>query len=179
MPSDDPVRDLDPRARRGAAAPGRGASRDESGRTGSTGRDTTWSHRPAALLVAVGLILLEAVALVVVTGVSVVSLVRGDAALPGPMVFFAVFCLLVAAVLVQASRALLAGRRWARSPVITWQVLLGVMAVGWLGVEVTAAATAVLVVAVAVTAALLLPPVVAFTTGSAHASGGPGGSTPR
>lgn len=121
------------------------------------------------------MVLLEACALVVVTGVAIASLVRGDAALPGAMVFFAAFCLLVAVVLVQAGRALLVGKRWARSPVITWQVLLGVMAVGWLGVEVTVAAAAVLLVAVGVTVCLLLPSAVAFTTGTGQASRGPGG----
>ena len=129
-----------------------------------------------AVLVGVVLVLLEACALVVVSGVAVASLVRGDAALPGAMVFFAAFCLLVALVLAQASRALLGGRRWARSPVITWQVLLGVMAVGWLGVEATVAAAAVLLVAVAITVCLLLPPAVAFTAGIGQGSRGRGGA---
>ncbi len=135
--------------------------------------------RPAALLVGVGLVLLEACALVATTGVAIATLVRGDAALPGAMVFFAAFCLLVAAVLVQASRALLVGKRWARSPVITWQVLLGVMAVGWLGVEATVAAAAVLLAAVGVTVCLLLPSAVAFTTRSGQSPRGPGGSRSR
>lgn len=132
--------------------------------------------RPAAVLIGVALVLLEACALIVVSGVAVASLVRGDAAPPGAMVFFAAFCLLVAVVLVQASRALLSGRRWARSPVITWQVLLGVMAVGWLGVEVTVAAAAVLLVAIAITVCLLLPAAVAFTTGTGRGPGGHGGA---
>jgi len=126
------------------------------------------------------MVLLEACALVVVTGVAVASLVRGDAALPGAMVFFAAFCLLVAVVLVQASRALLVGKRWARSPVITWQVFLGVMAIGWIGVEATVASAAVLLVAVGVTVCLLLPSAVAFSTRSDQASRGPrGGPTSR
>ena len=132
--------------------------------------------RPAAVLIGVALVLLEACALIVVSGVAVASLVRGDAALPGAMVFFAAFCLLVAVVLVQASRALLSGRRWARSPVITWQVLLGVMAVGWLGVEFTVAAGAVLLAAIAITVCLLLPAAVAFTTGTGRGPGGHGGA---
>ncbi|MHB1490373.1 MAG: hypothetical protein ACYCTH_07720 [Cellulomonas sp.] len=133
--------------------------------------------RPAALLVGVGLVLLEAGALVATTGVAIASLVRGDATLPGALVFFAAFCLFVAVVLVQASRALLVGKRWARSPVITWQVLLGVMAVGWLGVEVTVAAAAVLLAAVGVTACLLLPSAVAFTTLFGQSSRSPGGGS--
>jgi len=96
---------------------------------------------------------------------AVVALVRGPAQVPGAMVFFATFSALVAVVLVASARALWRDRRWARSPVITWQVLLVVMAVGWLGVERTIGAAAVLGAAVLVTVCLLLPSVVAVTTG--------------
>ena len=39
-----------------------------------------------------------------------------------------VFFLVVAAALVFLARALVAGRRWARSPILLWQVLLGAVA---------------------------------------------------
>ncbi|MDC7122912.1 hypothetical protein OMK64_15370 [Cellulomonas fimi] len=94
----------------------------------------------------------------------VVSLVRGTAELAAPTAFLVAFCAGVAALLVLAARGLWAGRRWARSPVMTWQVLLVVLALGWLGQEVAVWAVAVLVVAVAVGVLLLLPPVVAATT---------------
>ncbi|WP_343035301.1 hypothetical protein [Cellulomonas septica] len=92
-----------------------------------------------------------------------VSLVRGATALAAPTAFLVAFCVGIAALLALAARGLWAGRRWARSPVMTWQVLLVVLAVGWLGQEVTAWAVAVLAVAVAVGVLLLLPSVVAAT----------------
>ena len=47
--------------------------------------------------------------------------------LPAAIVM-AVFFLVVAAALVVLARALVAGRRWARSPILLWQVLLGAVA---------------------------------------------------
>lgn len=109
------------------------------------------------------LVLLEAAALVGLAAAFVVDLVRG-AELPGPTAFLAVFLLGVAAVLVLAARGLADGRRWARSPVITWQLLLVVMAVGWFAAEPSPWVVAVIVVAVVVGGALLVPSVVAATT---------------
>lgn len=122
------------------------------------------ARRPRALLVVCLLVLLEAAALGGLAGAFVVDLVRG-AELPGPTAFLAVFLLAVAAVLVLAARALGRGRRWARSPVLTWQLLLLVMAVGWFSAEPSPWAAAVVLVAVLVGAGLLLPSVVAATTG--------------
>ena len=109
---------------------------------------------------------------------AVVELVRVGAVIPGAMVFLAVFCILVALVLVVAVRALVAGKRWARSPVITWQVLLASMAIGWFGAEQTAATAAVLVGTVLVVICLLLPSVVAATT-PASATRAPTESAPE
>ena len=126
--------------------------------------------RPRLLAVTCVLVFLESV---VVAGLGVaflVSLLRGSSELAAPTVFLVAFCAGVTAVLVLAARGLWAGRRWARSPVMTWQVLLVVLAVGWLGQEVTLWAVAVLLVAVAVGVLLVVPPVVAVTTqGSARA----------
>ena len=69
----------------------------------------------------------------------------------------------VVSVLVLAVRGLWAGRRWARSPVMTWQVLLVVMAVGWLSSDPAWWAILVLVSALLIGVGLLLPPVVAAT----------------
>ncbi len=100
-----------------------------------------------------------------------VDLVRGRAEVPGALVFLVVFCLAIALVLVAAARGLWNGRRWARSPVMTWQVLLVVLSLGWLGQQVTPWGIAVLAVALVVGVALLLPSVVAAT--SLRAGGGP------
>lgn len=121
------------------------------------------ARRPVALVVVCLLVLVEAAALAGLAVAFVVDLVRG-AELPGPTVFLAVFLLGVAAVLVLATRALAAGRRWGRSPVLTWQLLLLVMAVGWFSAEPSPWAAAVVVVALVVGVGLLVPSVVAATT---------------
>jgi hypothetical protein len=111
------------------------------------------------------LVLLEAALLVGVGIAFGAELVRG-ASVPGAAAFLLAFMLGVAAVLVAASRGLWRGRRWSRSPVLTWQLLLVVLAFGWLGVEPTWWAGLVLVVAVVVGVGLVLPSVVAATTGT-------------
>jgi len=123
--------------------------------------------RPAPLVVVAALVALEAIACLGLGVVLVVDLTRGNAALPAATVFMALFALGVAALLGGAARGLWRGRRWARSPVMTWQILLVVMSLGWLGVEASVWAGAVTVVAILVAVGLLLPSVVAATTGSA------------
>jgi len=121
------------------------------------------------------LVVLQAGALVGMAVAWLTDLVRGASRLPGATVFLVVFALGLAAVLVLAARGLWAGRRWARSPVMTWQVLLVVMAVGWLGADPAWWIVAVLVSAVVVGVGLLMPRVVAATVGRSEASGGPTG----
>lgn len=121
------------------------------------------ARRPRALVVVCLLVLVEAAALAGLAAAFVVDLARG-AELPGPTAFLAVFLLGVAAVLVLAARALADGRRWARSPVLTWQLLLLVMAAGWFSAEPSPWAAGVVLVALVVGVGLLLPPVVAATT---------------
>jgi len=118
---------------------------------------------PGPVRALVGLVLLEALAVAVIAGALVVALVRGTT-MPGPVVFLAVLAAGFAAVLGGAGRALLQGRRWGRAPVMTVQILLVVLAVGWLGVEVAAWSVGVLVLAVAVGGLLVTPAVVAWTT---------------
>jgi hypothetical protein len=111
------------------------------------------------------LVLLEAALLVGVGIAFGAELVRG-ASVPGAAAFLLAFMLGVAAVLVASSRGLWRGRRWSRSPVLTWQLLLVVLAFGWIEVEPTWWAGLVLVVAVVVGVGLVLPSVVAATTGT-------------
>lgn len=112
------------------------------------------------------LVLAQGLALAAIAVGLVVALVRGSD-MPGPVVFLIVLALGLAALMVGAARALLRGRRWARSPVMTVQVLLVVLAGGWLGVEVAVWSVGVLVQAVVTAVLLLLPPVVSWTTGGA------------
>jgi hypothetical protein len=118
---------------------------------------------PAPVRLLTGLVLLQAVALVAAAVVLVVLLVRGSS-MPGPVVFLVLLALGVAALLAGAGRALLQGRRWGRAPVMTVQILLVVLAVGWLGAEVAPWSVGVLVLAVLTAALLLVPAVVAWTT---------------
>jgi len=90
--------------------------------------------------------------------------VRGAATMPAASLFLAAFGIGIALLLLLAARGLWRGRRWARSPVITWQILLVVLSLGWLGADPSVWAVAVLVVATLVGVGLLLPSVVAVTT---------------
>jgi hypothetical protein len=119
--------------------------------------------RPPFLAALSVLVLLQAGLLVGLGSAWVVDLVRGESRLPAATVFLALFALGVAAVLVLGVRGLWSGRRWARSPIMTWQVLLVVLSVGWLGVEPALWAVGVLVSALVVGVGLLLPSVVAVT----------------
>lgn len=121
---------------------------------------------PAAVRALSALVLVQAVALLGVAVALVVGLVRGTS-LPGPVVFMAVLALGVAALLAGAARALLGGHRWGRAPVLTVQILLVVLAVGWLGSGVAAWFVVVLVLAVVTAVLVVLPPVVAWTAGAA------------
>ncbi len=122
--------------------------------------------RTVPLVVVCALVLLEAITALALGVVFVVDLTRGNAAVPAASVFMALFAFGVAALLTGAARGLWRGRRWARSPVMTWQILLVVMSLGWLGVEASVWAVAVTLVAVVVAVGLLLPSVVAATTGT-------------
>ncbi|NMR19153.1 hypothetical protein HIR71_02775 [Cellulomonas fimi] len=129
--------------------------------------------RPPGALAAVALLVIVQAAALVGLGIAwLVDLVRGAAELPAATVFLVVFALGVAAVLVGGIRSLWRGNRWARSPVITWQLLLAVMAIGWLGVEPSIWAALVLVSTVVVVIGLLLPSVVAHTVHGREREGG-------
>lgn len=119
---------------------------------------------PAAVRAVTALVLLQALALAVATVALLVALVRGTS-MPGPVVFMAVLAAGIGAVLAGAAVGLLRGRRWGRAPVMTVQILLVVLAVGWVGVELAAWSVVVLAVAGATGVLLVLPPVVAWTAG--------------
>jgi hypothetical protein len=120
-------------------------------------------RRPAVLLVVCALVTLEAAAFLGLGVAWTADVVRGVASLPAASLFLAAFGLGIAALLLLAARGLWRGRRWARSPVITWQILLVVLALGWLGAQPSVWAVIVLVVATLVGVGLLLPSVAAVT----------------
>lgn len=126
-------------------------------------------HEPAAsrwtLLLLCVIVALES-AVLVGLAVAFGNEALTEATMPAADWFVAVFCLVVAGGAGAAGVALWRGRRWGRAPVMTVQVLLGVLAVGWLGVEVTWWAVATLAVAVVAAVTLLLPSVVGVTTGT-------------
>jgi hypothetical protein len=121
-------------------------------------------------------VLLEAVAFAVLGVAFLVELVRGRSVLAGASLFLVAFALGVAAVLVASARGLWRGRRWARSPVMTWQIMLVVLALGWFGVEPTWWSAVVVAVAVVVGGGLLLPAVVAATLGTRGVGDADGGA---
>lgn len=136
----------------------------------SSGSSSSDAPRPARAPLPVrlvsALVLAQAAALLVAAVACVVALVRGTQ-MPGPVVFLAVLAAGTGALLGGAGRALLQGHRWGRAPVMTVQILLVVLAVGWLGVEVALWSVGVLVLAVVTGALLLVPAVVGWTFGAA------------
>jgi hypothetical protein len=109
------------------------------------------------------LVLLQAGLAVGLAAAWAVDVLRGESRLPGASVFLALFAVGVALVLAGCVRGLWRGRRWARSPVMTWEILLVVMSFGWLGSDPAPWVVGVLASAVLAGVALLLPPVVAAT----------------
>ncbi|MGQ7295072.1 hypothetical protein [Quadrisphaera sp. KR29] len=79
-------------------------------------------RRPTALVVAVAAVAVEVLALAVVVVFYAVELTRGAAALPSGAVATAVVAAALGTGLAVCCRALLAGRRWARAPALTWQL---------------------------------------------------------
>ncbi|WP_066582689.1 hypothetical protein [Cellulomonas timonensis] len=130
-------------------------------------------RRAPRLLAPICLLVLLEAALLVGLGVAFGVEIAGGSLVAGAMIFLIVFALGVAAVLVASARGLWRGRRWARSPVLTWQLFLIVLAAGWFNVEPTAWAAAILVIALAIGVGLMLPSVVAATTGRGDETASP------
>ena len=120
--------------------------------------------RPPILLVVCCLVVLEAAAFAGLGLAVGAELVRGRATMPGATAFLALCGLGIGALLGLCARGLWRGRRWARSPVIMWQILLVVLALGWFGAEPSAWALVVVAIALAIGVGLLLPAVVRATT---------------
>jgi len=123
--------------------------------------------RPVALAVVCLTVLLQAASLLGLGAAWATDLARGRSDVPGATVFLMVFAWTIAAVLVFGARSLWRGRRVARAPIFTWQLILAVLSYTWISNEPTAWATAVLVSAVLVGVGLFLPAVAAATAASA------------
>lgn len=118
---------------------------------------------PVAVWAACVLVWLQSAACVAAATAFVVVLARG-AQMPAATGVLVVLALGTAALLALAGRALLAGRRrWARSPVLTAQVLVGALAVAGWSTTPLPWPPLVLALVIAVAAALLTPGAVAWT----------------
>lgn len=115
-----------------------------------------------ALLVVAGVLALESLGLVVAGGLAVTDLLRGGRA--GVDLFLAAFAWGLAALLLGAARGLLDGRRWGRSPAVTWQLFQVVIAVTWLQGGVHPVPVVMLVLAAVVVGGIVSPGVTARTT---------------
>jgi len=120
------------------------------------------------LLLVVGAVVAEAVALAIVAILSVRALLTADTASTGLSVGVAVLSLAVAALLVAAGRALLSGRRWGRAPVLTWQLLQLAVAVPAVQADLAAVPVALLTGSLVVVVGLFVPAVVRHTAGAAE-----------
>lgn len=130
---------------------------------GGTG-DGAVPGRPPALVLALVLAAVEALLLVVLAGYIVVSTLSGAGSLLGVVPLF-VLPLAVAGGLVFALRGLLRGRRWARAPIITWQLFQVVLLVPALGGALRPGAIAGLLASVVVVVSLLTPAALRATDG--------------
>lgn len=108
------------------------------------------------------LVLAEVALLLAAVVAGVVALVGG--ADVGPVLFLVVLAAGVALLLASAARALWAGRRWGRGPVLTAQIMVVVTALTWWGSGGDVRAVVPAALALVVAGALLSPPVVAVTS---------------
>lgn len=133
-----------------------------------TRRDRPQRPLPRLLALALVLVLVEAAALTVVALALLARWVRAGLSMAPVELFLLLFSLAVAATLVASVRALHAGRRVGRAPVVTWQLLQGATGATLLGsaaAPVRWAAVMALVMAVTVVVALVTRAGVEYTTG--------------
>lgn len=109
-------------------------------------------------------VLVEAALLAAVGVFFVVEVVVAEPTSTGTAVSIAALALLLAGVLVLCARGLLAGRRWARAPVMTWQLLVLLAVVPTLLGDRWWAAAGLAALSLVAAVGLLVPSVVAATT---------------
>lgn len=119
---------------------------------------------PRALLILAIAVWVEVLALVIVGGFALFEMTRPDATIAADL-FLAAFAWGMALLLFYAVRGLYAERRWARSPVMTWQLFQIVIAASWLTMAVHVGAFVLLALAVVIIWTLMSRAVVAVTAG--------------
>lgn len=112
-------------------------------------------------LLAVGLLAVQTLVLVAFGVAWLVDLARGLAEYPQTVIGLAVVTLGTAAVMAAAARGVWRRAAWTRAPVVTFQLLLGVMGLDWVRGDAVWVGVAAIVMAVAITVAILRPGVVA------------------
>lgn len=125
-------------------------------------------RRSLALVAVVAAVSIEAVLLVAVAVFFGVELMVGEASDLFTAVAVAVLALLVGVFLALCARGLWRGRRWARAPVMTWQLITILAVVPSLGPGRWWIAGGLLVPCLVAAIGLLLPSVVAATTNRAE-----------
>jgi len=124
---------------------------------------------PAFLRALVIGVLVEVIGLVAFAVVLLGELLAGGSSSTGVSIFLMLFLLGVGWVLVVSCRALLAGRRSGRGPIVTWQLFQIVGSIAAIGSGtgiVVVGGWATLALAVAVGALLMTPSVAAATSGT-------------
>lgn len=109
----------------------------------------------------------EAGALAVAGGFAAFEMTRPGATIAADL-FLAAFAWGMALLLFFSVRGLRAGQRWARSPVMTWQLFQVVIGMTWVTAQFHVGAILLLVLAVVVIWALMTRAVVAVTAGTAE-----------
>jgi hypothetical protein len=137
--------------------------------TPSSGADGApgWSRPPGLKIVAVGIVI-EVVLLVGAAGAVGLEAVRGASNSVAVSVFLVLFFLGLAWLLVGSCRALWAGRRGGRAPIVVWQIMQGLVGVSLLTAGVPWAVLGglgLLLVAGAVLVAVMTRRVVEATSG--------------
>jgi hypothetical protein len=130
------------------------------------------TSRPAPLHLTVCVLVLLEAALFVGLGVALVAdLVGGNTDTVGVTVFLALFALAIGALLGWCARGLWRGRRWSRSPVITWQIILLILGVSSAAGGVTLVSLGLVALATAILIGLFVPTVHAATSGRTEPDG--------
>lgn len=126
------------------------------------------ASRPTALRVLIAVLACEILVLIVAGGFAGFEMTRPNATISADL-FLLALAWGLALILFYAGRGLLRGQRWARSPVMTWQLFQIVIAVSWLTTSVHIGALLLLASGLTIAFCLMTKGVVAATTRDARA----------
>jgi hypothetical protein len=131
--------------------------------TGPTDPQDVAPTRPPWLFAVLAAVVVEALALAAVAVVVLVQALSGPSADLGLGVALAVLALAFGAGLVLCARGLWAGRRWARAPVVTWQLLQVAAVASGIGGDFGGPATGLVILSAIAVIGVLTPSVVRWT----------------